>query len=215
MHTDRETCAKLSSVWSYVMQQMPHPHCKEAMNNCDNHCTMASFINVWGAQMFGRLGCLSIFWSGGLFSLKHQTGVSAEWCHRWHLSCPCAFVLSLTHKERNKSLWICTWIWLSENDEYSPRHLSTVTALPVTYSKVVLHVKPHCFHILQLVWAKWNAVISILWFVNNRHSETITWTFNIHRGKIIKIILWKVCITCAGVFKHLKKFWKKKKDAAT
>lgn len=145
MHTDRETCAKPSSVWSYVMQQMPHPHCRETMNNCDNHCTMASFINVWGAQMFGRLGCLSIFWSRGLFSLKHQTGVSAAWCHRWHLSCPWAFVLSLTHKERNKSLWICTWIWLSENDEYSqgatfPQSLTcqllTVKLLSASYPTV-------------------------------------------------------------------------------
>lgn len=75
------------------MQQMSHPRSKEAMNNCDNHCTMASFINVWVAQTLGRLACLSIFCSEGLFLLE-RTGVSAEWCHRWLLSCLCVFVSS-------------------------------------------------------------------------------------------------------------------------
>lgn len=60
---DRETCARPGRVCFYVMQQMRYPHSKEAMNNCDNHCTMASFINVWGAQALRRLGCLAIFWS--------------------------------------------------------------------------------------------------------------------------------------------------------
>lgn len=40
------------------MQQMPHPHSRGAMNNYDNHGTMASFINAQGAQTWGRLGFL-------------------------------------------------------------------------------------------------------------------------------------------------------------
>lgn len=42
------------------MQQMPHPHSRGAMNNYDNHGTMASFINAQGAQTWGRLGFLII-----------------------------------------------------------------------------------------------------------------------------------------------------------
>lgn len=101
---------------------MPHPHSEEAMNNYDNHGTMASFINARGVQTWGWLGCLSIFCNQDLF-LGSKTSMSAEWCHRWVSSCPsfCClsfflslfifFYLSLTHKERNKCLWKCDWEW--------------------------------------------------------------------------------------------------------
>lgn len=115
--SDKETRGGPCSVCSYVMQQMPHPHSREAMNNYDNHRTMGSFINARGAQMWGRLGCLSIFCNRDLFLLGSKTGVSAGWCHRWVYSCPsvCCFSFfflslfysSLTHKEWNKCLWKC------------------------------------------------------------------------------------------------------------
>lgn len=51
--SDKETRDGPCSVCSYVMQQMPHPHSRGAMNNSDNHGTMASFINARGVQAWG------------------------------------------------------------------------------------------------------------------------------------------------------------------
>lgn len=111
IRSDKETRSRPCSVCSYVMQQMPHPHSREAMNNYDNHWTMASFINVWAAKTWGRLGCLSIFCNQDLFLLGCKTGVSVEWRHGSICSCPSVQVLSFysTDKERNTSLW--KWDW--------------------------------------------------------------------------------------------------------
>lgn len=116
--SDKKTCGGPCSVYSYVLQQMPHPHSKEAMNNYDNHGTMASFINARGAQTWGWLGCLSIFCNQDLF-LWSKTSMSAEWCHRWVYSCPSFCCLSFF-----LSLFIFSfYFFLLESDTQRAEHV--------------------------------------------------------------------------------------------
>lgn len=65
-----DTTSQGNMCCSSLMQQMSSRHSTAAMNNCDNHCTMASFISGWRAAASRPLGrrCFPSYEEQRLFS---------------------------------------------------------------------------------------------------------------------------------------------------